>query len=527
MTPILRKPLLTGGPYLVTTALAVVLAACGGGGGGSSAPTTAPSAPTNVVATPGNSQVSVTWTASSGASSYNLYWGDATGVTPANGTKTAGVTSPYTETGLTNGTPYYCVLTAVNSAGESPASAQVNATPWITAPTGLHATPGDTTVTLNWSPVTGAASYNAYWSQTTGVTPTSGTKVAGVTSPYTQSGLTNGTPYYYVVTALDSHGESAASSQATATPALIAAPAGLQATPGNASVTLTWSPVTGATSYNAYESQTTGVTPGTGTKLAGVTSPYTQTGLTDGVPYYYVVTALDSKSESAPSSQVTATPAQVAAPAAPTGLTATVGNLQVTLGWTPVSGATGYNVYRGTSSGALASKTKLTSTAIASANYVDTTVANANIYYYQVTAVGAGGESAGSNEMEAPVINLTGSNWSISETVVTNTCGSDIGTVSSSTSTITQASGTTSFTGTMATGGSFSGSVSGQNVTMTGSMPYTAEGYPGTLAFQATATWSNTNTAISFTGTATYQFTYKGTTYCTGTMTIAGNSSGI
>jgi hypothetical protein len=52
--------------------------------------------------------------------------------------------------------------------------------------------------------------------------------------------------------------------------------------------------VTGATSYNVYYSQTSGVNKATGTKVAGVTSPKTVTGLTRGIEYFFVVTAVNS-----------------------------------------------------------------------------------------------------------------------------------------------------------------------------------------------------------------------------------------
>ena len=73
-------------------------------------------------------------------------------------------------------------------------------------------------MSISWSSVSGATSYNIYWSTTSGVTKTTGTKLTGVTSPYTHTGLTNGTTYYYVVTAVNSYGESSESSQVSGTP---------------------------------------------------------------------------------------------------------------------------------------------------------------------------------------------------------------------------------------------------------------------------------------------------------------------
>ena len=272
-----------------------------------------PAMPTGVSASAGNAQVTISWTAVSGATSYNLYWSTTSGVTKTSGTKITGVTSPYTQTGLTNGTTYYYVVTAVTAGGESAASNQASATPQVpapSAPTGVSAISGNAQVTVSWTAVSGATSYNLYWSTTSGVTPSTGTKITGVASPYTQTGLTNGTTYYYVVTAVTAGGESAASNQASATPQVPApsAPTGVSAISGNAQVTVSWTAVSGATSYNLYWSTTSGVTPSTGTKITGVASPYTQTGLTNGTTYYYVVTAVTAGGESAASNQASATP---------------------------------------------------------------------------------------------------------------------------------------------------------------------------------------------------------------------------
>jgi hypothetical protein len=98
----------------------------------------------------------------------------------------------------------------------SSSTAPSNSVP--SAPAGVAAAGAYQQMTISWSAVTGATSYNVYWSTTTGVTPATGTKISGATSPYVQSALTDGTPYYYVVTAVNEAGESAPSAQATGTP---------------------------------------------------------------------------------------------------------------------------------------------------------------------------------------------------------------------------------------------------------------------------------------------------------------------
>jgi hypothetical protein len=75
--------------------------------------------PAKIVAYPNHGRIAVTWPLVSGATSYNLYWGTTFPVTSGNSTKVTGVTSPYTLTGLTNGTAYYFAATAQNALGES------------------------------------------------------------------------------------------------------------------------------------------------------------------------------------------------------------------------------------------------------------------------------------------------------------------------------------------------------------------------------------------------------------------------
>ena len=75
----------------------------------------------------------------------------------------------------------------------------------------------DGEVTISWDSITGATSYNIYWN-TTGSVTTSDSQIATVTSPYVHTGLSNGTTYYYVVTAINSTGEGALSSEVSAIP---------------------------------------------------------------------------------------------------------------------------------------------------------------------------------------------------------------------------------------------------------------------------------------------------------------------
>ncbi|MCZ8520327.1 MULTISPECIES: endo-1,4-beta-xylanase [Paenibacillus] len=93
----------------------------------------APPAPAGLTASAGNAQASLSWSASAGAASYTVKRAATSGGPYT--TVAAGVTgTSYTDTGLTNGTTYYYVVTAVNEAGSSPSTAPVSVTPAGTAP---------------------------------------------------------------------------------------------------------------------------------------------------------------------------------------------------------------------------------------------------------------------------------------------------------------------------------------------------------------------------------------------------------
>lgn len=92
-------------------------------------------------------------------------------------------------------------------------------------------------------------------------------------------------------------------------------------------------------------------------------------------------------------------PVASGAPTPPTGLSAYTTNARVTLAWQPVSGATSYRVYRGTSSGTIT--TNITPLGVAGTSYTDTTAVNGTTYWYTVRAVNAGVESSSSRAVSA------------------------------------------------------------------------------------------------------------------------------
>ncbi len=82
----------------------------------------------------------------------------------------------------------------------------------------LTATAGSGRVHLNWTPVVGSVSYSVYQSMTSGTYGSALDSVASSVYSYDVTGLTNNTTYYFMVSALDSYGNTADSNEASATP---------------------------------------------------------------------------------------------------------------------------------------------------------------------------------------------------------------------------------------------------------------------------------------------------------------------
>jgi fibronectin type 3 domain-containing protein len=327
------------GLLLILTGLSLIqLAGCSGAaslGTATPAPSgsglTLPQMPTNLAATAGDAQVTLTWSTSSGATSYHVKRATTNSgpylqvATPSS--------AGFLDSSLTNGSTYFYVVSAVSAAGESGNSPQVSAKPVAatqpqvpSSPGGLTALPGNAEVTLTWSTVLNATSYNVKRS-TTSSGPYAQIATASTTG-YADATLTNGKTYFYVVSASNSAGESANSTPVSAKPTAAtqtqvpAAPQGLAATAGDARVTLTWSTVLEATSYHLKRATTSG---GPYNQLAApLSTGYTDTAVANGTTYYYVVSALGSAGEGPNSSQSSAKPTTQVSPRPPTVTSVTI-----------------------------------------------------------------------------------------------------------------------------------------------------------------------------------------------------------
>jgi len=175
-----------------------------------------PGAPSNLAAISADQQISLDWNDNqeSDLAGYRVYRSLATGGPYTEITTGLLASSSYLDTGLTNDTTYYYVVSAEDTASqESGYSNEASGTPAEEvdlipgAPTGLAAVPGDEQVSLDWNdnvePEGDLAGYRAYRSLATGGPYTEVTTSLLGTSSYVDTGLTNDTIYYYVVTAED------------------------------------------------------------------------------------------------------------------------------------------------------------------------------------------------------------------------------------------------------------------------------------------------------------------------------------
>jgi alpha-tubulin suppressor-like RCC1 family protein/Tol biopolymer transport system component len=297
-----------------------------------------PGAPTNVVATPGNQQATVTWTApsSDGGSQISSY--TVTSSVGGFSVTVNGNVTTATVTGLTNGTSYRFQVAATNAVGTGPKSALSNTVVPRTvpgAPTNVAATAGNASATVSW---TAPASNGG--SAITGYTVTSSPggltrTVNGTTTSTSVTGLTNGTSYTFTVVATNAAGSSTPSAPSNAvTPRTVpGAPTNVVATAGNGQATVTWNPPAsnGGSTITGYT-----VTSNVGASsvtVDGNTTTAVVTGLTNGTSYRFRVAATNVVGTGTPSA-FSAAVVPAGLPAAPTGVTAIAGNASATVSWT-------------------------------------------------------------------------------------------------------------------------------------------------------------------------------------------------
>ena len=178
---------------------------------------TAPSAPSDLTATSSAGRVALDWSAVTSASSYTVYWDNATGISSSSTSITSVSTDNYTHSSLDNGSIYYYKVAAVDTDNTTGSlSSEVSAATPLPAPDNLSSSGANNTITLTWNSVSGAMSYTLYWDIASGI-DSSDTAITSITNDnYTHSNMDNGSTYYYKVAAVNSSGTGTLSSVASA-----------------------------------------------------------------------------------------------------------------------------------------------------------------------------------------------------------------------------------------------------------------------------------------------------------------------
>ncbi|UCG68691.1 MAG: fibronectin type III domain-containing protein [Thermoplasmata archaeon] len=280
----------------------------------------APSAPTDLVATAGDSFINVTWDVPSSSeydpvTNYRVYRSE---VPNGESFLTEIMNELYhNDTNVTNGITYYYKVSAKNTAGEGPISNEINATPMAPpyAPQNLQANAGVYCVNLTWdSPTSSGGSpitnYRIYRSNTSG--EESFLIEIGNITYFNDTNVTNGITYHYKVSAKNAVGEGVLSNESNATLVTIpTAPTNLYSICGNSYVNMSWSPPSSdggspVTNYRIFRGETSGGE--TFLTEIGNGLYYNDTNVTNGVTYYYKMSAVNAVGEGFLSNSTNATP---------------------------------------------------------------------------------------------------------------------------------------------------------------------------------------------------------------------------
>ncbi|MEA3203222.1 MAG: endoglucanase, partial [Thermoplasmata archaeon] len=415
-----------------------------------------PSAVQGLVATPGNTQVTLSWGApqsqgSSAVQGYCMFQGTLPTFMSDNPTWCpSGLGTTMTVTGLTNGQPYFFYVRAYNSNPSQPydrngprsnyASATPSTPPCTPNPPGTPSTSSPTTSSLGvaWSASTNCSvqSYKVF--RNGAEVPSSSGCYRQASTGCTDSGLAASTTYTYTVSAVSTSaqgglegGQSGQGSGTTGTPPCTPSAPGTPSTSGatSSSLGVAWSASSNCATANYKVYRSTSLTGTYAEVSSGGCFRPAGTSCTDGslaasTTYWYKVSAVSSSAQgSIEGSQSTAgsgtTSAATCTPNAPTSPSATrVGNTRgaISVAWTASTNCSlqGYMVYRSTVSGSDGSAVNVGGCAspVSATSCTDNSgLADNTWYYYRISAVStnAQGGAEGAKTSTQPSARTNGS----------------------------------------------------------------------------------------------------------------------
>jgi hypothetical protein len=389
-----------------TTYHVTVTAITGVGAGATAVPTvatpyTSPDAPVNVVASPRDGGMHLSWDEPifNGGKSVDYYslsysangldWTEYSPLSVAQENSSVGAETHGTIFGLTNGTEYLFRVVAGNDVGESDPSEVVAAVPASVpnAPRNVDVVANEGSLSVSWDEPDwdGGTTLGAYEVGLSPLVNQNNITITGRTAIV--SGLTNGTEYQVFVRATNSQGASATSEPVLGTPYTTPdAPTNLVVVEDSTALEVSWT----APAFNGGHAITdylVSVSPAVGTVSMTSETSARITGLQNGRNYYISVKSVNPRGESPSSETVVGVPRTT--PSAPMTVVATPGDAQVQLSWNPPAdngGAVveGYNVQIVPKGGANIS--------ISGTSATITGLQNGYGYYFTVSAYNEAGE---------------------------------------------------------------------------------------------------------------------------------------
>ena len=362
-----------------------------------------PAVPTITVAVGDVQKIRITYTAIADSNGYNVYYRkDNSGSYLKHNTALITGTT-YDISSLLAGTAYNSFVKSVRlsiSGGTEIESSLSNVDTTYTiadVPAITSLTTGGSRITVVFTPETGATSYKVYYGLTSSAIDLSKASIFG--SPVDITGLTSGKLYYFKITSINPDGIESAFSTIKREYVIPTAPTGLVANGGVNKVTVTYNSVADSSGYNVYISGAGSSYAKHNTALITGTT-YEALSLDPGTQYDFyaksVRLSISGGSQIESGASVSDTAYTIADVPAITGLTTGyLHNNKIGVAFTTETGATSYKVYYGLTSGALD-----LSNGTVTASPVDICgLISGKRYYFQVTSINLGGESARSNTM--------------------------------------------------------------------------------------------------------------------------------
>jgi fibronectin type 3 domain-containing protein len=289
----------------------------------------------------------LTWNASDGATGYNVYRGLTAGTVTeliaANQSSTS-----FTDANLSTNTKYYYQVAAIYGENEGGKTEVVGAYTLLPAPKVTAQSTGYNSVKVSWASIVGAAGYKVYrYNPATKQYALIGTTSA---TSYSNTGLTSGTSYAYLVKAYRNDGATPvigeAGLPASAKPIPAATTAFTAKSNGYNSIKLAWRAVPGATGYYVYRYNPSTKTFAYIGSASGTTLTNTSSALISGKTYQYKVRAYRLVGATKVGGAFSVIKSAIPIPSAPKIALTKMTSTSIKINWSGVSGASYYEIYR-------------------------------------------------------------------------------------------------------------------------------------------------------------------------------------